>query len=322
MICDAHVHFFSPGFFDRLGAQMGLPLEGRAATVVAKTGWQDPESNDALADRWVAELDRHGVSRAALIASVPGDERSVATAASRHPARFVGFFMLDPPDDDARRAGTTSARRRSSRHLPVSRDAALLAHRRPRRAASSRSRRNTARGRRSSCTAACCRWASARSSDSRARSTCASAIRSICTRSRAAIRRAVHHSALRRRFLSRGADARRPLSERASRHVELERLDAVHARADVVAGLPHGPRRRRSRPACSSAPTRRSSRAAGTRTSSIVSSRRSTRPGSTRSHAPKIMGGNFERLFPQYEAQPRRHEGTKTLSIVPASRTG
>ena len=29
MICDAHVHFFSPGFFDTLGAQKGLPLDGR-----------------------------------------------------------------------------------------------------------------------------------------------------------------------------------------------------------------------------------------------------------------------------------------------------
>jgi predicted TIM-barrel fold metal-dependent hydrolase len=101
MTCDAHVHFFSPGFFDTLGSQLGLPPEGRAATVVAKTGWQDPASNDALADRWVVELDRHTVARAAVIASVPGDERSVAAAVARHPDRLVGFFMLDPTRDDA-----------------------------------------------------------------------------------------------------------------------------------------------------------------------------------------------------------------------------
>ncbi len=101
MICDAHVHFFSPGFFDTLGAQMGLPAEGRAAAVVTKAGWQDPGSADALADRWVAEFDAHGVSRAAIIASVPGDEMSVATAIARHPSRFVGFFMLDPTREDA-----------------------------------------------------------------------------------------------------------------------------------------------------------------------------------------------------------------------------
>jgi predicted TIM-barrel fold metal-dependent hydrolase len=100
-ISDAHVHFFSPGFFDTLGAQMGLPPDQRAAAVVARAGWQDPESADALADRWVHELDRHGVARAALIASVPGDESSVASAIARHRTRLVGFFMLDPTRDDA-----------------------------------------------------------------------------------------------------------------------------------------------------------------------------------------------------------------------------
>jgi predicted TIM-barrel fold metal-dependent hydrolase len=58
-------------------------------------------SIDALADRWIAELDRHGVARAALIASLPGDEMSVAAAVARHPARFVGFFMLNPTSADA-----------------------------------------------------------------------------------------------------------------------------------------------------------------------------------------------------------------------------
>jgi len=101
MICDAHVHFFSPAFFDKLGAQLGLPAAGRPAAVVARAGWQDPESVEALADRWVAELDRHGVSRAALIASVPGDEMSVSGAVARHPSRFVGFCMLDPTEDNA-----------------------------------------------------------------------------------------------------------------------------------------------------------------------------------------------------------------------------
>lgn len=101
MICDAHVHFFSPGFFDVLGAQQGLPLEGRVAAVTAALGWEDPASVATLAARWVAELDRHGVSRAALIASVPGDEAAVAAAVAAHPDRFAGFYMLDPTKDDA-----------------------------------------------------------------------------------------------------------------------------------------------------------------------------------------------------------------------------
>ena len=101
MICDAHVHFFSPGFFDALGAQKGLPPENRVGEVAQALEWEASPSVAALADRWVAALDAHGVARAALIASVPGDEASVAAAIAAHPDRFVGFFMLDPTRDDA-----------------------------------------------------------------------------------------------------------------------------------------------------------------------------------------------------------------------------
>jgi hypothetical protein len=41
------------------------------------------------------------VSRAALIASVPGDAASVSAAVSLHRHRFVGFFMVDPTQPDA-----------------------------------------------------------------------------------------------------------------------------------------------------------------------------------------------------------------------------
>lgn len=92
MICDAHVHFFSPGFFAGLGATRDK-LEG--------IGWDGPESTEALAARWVLELDRHGVNKAALMASLPGDAGSVAKAVALHPSRFVGFFMVDPTRDDA-----------------------------------------------------------------------------------------------------------------------------------------------------------------------------------------------------------------------------
>jgi predicted TIM-barrel fold metal-dependent hydrolase len=96
MINDAHCHFFSTPFF--------APLGGEAA--LAKLGWDAPGDAETLADRWVAELDRHQVSRAALIASVPGDAASVAAAVKRHPERFVGFFMVDPTQSDAAAAAT------------------------------------------------------------------------------------------------------------------------------------------------------------------------------------------------------------------------
>lgn len=88
---DAHCHFFSTPFFAALGGDAALE----------KLGWDAPGDADALADRWVAELDRRGVSRATMIASVPGDTASVAAAIVRHPDRFVGFFMVDPTQADA-----------------------------------------------------------------------------------------------------------------------------------------------------------------------------------------------------------------------------
>ena len=88
---DAHCHFFSAPFFAALGGSAALNT----------LGWDTPGESDALADRWAAELDRHSVSRAALIASLPGDTASVVQAVARHPARFVGFFMVDPTQADA-----------------------------------------------------------------------------------------------------------------------------------------------------------------------------------------------------------------------------
>ncbi len=108
MINDAHCHFFSPQFFGTLARQQ-LAMRAAPSAVVAASAseicrelqWDDPLTADTLADRWIAELDRHGVNRTALIASVPGDEPSVGEAVARHPSRFVGFFMLDPSATDA-----------------------------------------------------------------------------------------------------------------------------------------------------------------------------------------------------------------------------
>jgi predicted TIM-barrel fold metal-dependent hydrolase len=104
---DAHAHFFSPAFFGALAQQRG---GASPADILRELQWDDPGSPEALADRWVQELDKHGISRTALIASIPGDETSVAAALTKHPARFVGYFMLDPSAADtvdrARRALT------------------------------------------------------------------------------------------------------------------------------------------------------------------------------------------------------------------------
>jgi uncharacterized protein len=101
MLCDAHCHFFSARFLDLLTQGTPDPLtEDRAAAVAARLGWDPPGSVEHLADRWVAELDRYGVAKAALIASIPGDEGSVRAAVLRHPGRFVGYFMFNPAAGD------------------------------------------------------------------------------------------------------------------------------------------------------------------------------------------------------------------------------
>lgn len=87
---DAHVHFFGDSFFSLLTGG------GDASEVCAQLGWEPAE-----ADRWVAELDRHGVTAASLIASLHGDEESVARTVTRHPGRFYGQFMLNPLAPDA-----------------------------------------------------------------------------------------------------------------------------------------------------------------------------------------------------------------------------
>ena len=71
-----------------------------AVSLCDELGWETPGSAFTLANRWVQELDTHSIARAALIASVPSDETSVAAAVAKHADRFVGFFMLDPSAAD------------------------------------------------------------------------------------------------------------------------------------------------------------------------------------------------------------------------------
>jgi hypothetical protein len=93
-VADAHVHFFSRRFFDSLANQKKL---ASVAELNQFLDWKFPEEDSlALAKSWISELDKHSISRAALIASVPDDEESVDAAVHAFPDRFFGYFMLDP----------------------------------------------------------------------------------------------------------------------------------------------------------------------------------------------------------------------------------
>jgi predicted TIM-barrel fold metal-dependent hydrolase len=98
-VADAHVHFFSHRFFASLAEQKGIAVDGLAPLL----NWQLPaEDPRQLADAWAHELDRYGVEKAALIASVPGDGESVMAAVDRHSARFYGYMLVNPTAPAAR----------------------------------------------------------------------------------------------------------------------------------------------------------------------------------------------------------------------------
>jgi predicted TIM-barrel fold metal-dependent hydrolase len=105
-VSDAHVHFFSYGFFSALAKQRSALRDTATAespeSIAQMLGWTPPPAEpEALAALWVRELDRWGVRRVALIASAPTDEHSVVAAMGRYPGRFYGYFMLNPLAPDA-----------------------------------------------------------------------------------------------------------------------------------------------------------------------------------------------------------------------------
>jgi hypothetical protein len=96
---DSHVHLFSRDFYSALARQKKL---ADADAIGPLLNFEIPPNDiSSLAERWVSELDLHGIQRTALIASIPGDEKSVSDAVAKHPDRFYGYFMLDPTQDDA-----------------------------------------------------------------------------------------------------------------------------------------------------------------------------------------------------------------------------
>jgi len=104
-VSDAHTHFFSRPFFAALAKQRGVSVEALGELL----NWRIP-ADDAghLAAEWIAELDRHGVDRAVLIASIPGDQASVVTAAAQFPNRFYSYAMVDPTAEGAAAAARTA----------------------------------------------------------------------------------------------------------------------------------------------------------------------------------------------------------------------
>jgi hypothetical protein len=94
-VSDAHIHFFSPPFFNSLAEQKGAGEAG-AIAVRSMLPWDVPASSEDLAHRWVDELDQNDVKSAVVIGSIPGDVESVGTAVELYPERLRSIVMLNP----------------------------------------------------------------------------------------------------------------------------------------------------------------------------------------------------------------------------------
>lgn len=97
-VSDAHIHFFSHRFFNSLAQQRQVSIESLESLL----NWRIPPEDPAqLALEWNAELDRHGLHRSVVIASIPDDYDSVIAAVARFPQRFYAYAMVNPVNDDA-----------------------------------------------------------------------------------------------------------------------------------------------------------------------------------------------------------------------------
>lgn len=105
-VWDAHAHLFSRSFFEALNKQRPAEARQSVEETAASLGWESPGSNPELAACWLAELDRQGVERTVLMASVPGDETAAGEVLRAAPERLIGYFMLNPTVPDAEERAT------------------------------------------------------------------------------------------------------------------------------------------------------------------------------------------------------------------------
>lgn len=113
VVIDFHAHFPVAGDPSMVGGPRtyatGSPAArkaeyGRQVAEKYRAAWRlawdfpEPEREarpwDEQADRWLAELDRHGIARVAFMTG--GDNDTLAKVVARHPERFVGFAHHNP----------------------------------------------------------------------------------------------------------------------------------------------------------------------------------------------------------------------------------
>jgi uncharacterized protein len=104
MIQDAHAHFFSRTFFTTLASLSPRKTDPDALVrdVLQSAKLELPDADTAAhRDRWLAQMERHGVSRMACFASVPQEAEVVSAAAAQSGGRLLPYALVNPTDASA-----------------------------------------------------------------------------------------------------------------------------------------------------------------------------------------------------------------------------
>lgn len=109
-IVDAHTHFFSRRFFQLLAEEAarakGGDLDALILEATRKAGIELPEESPSRhAQRWLSELDRHGIDRAVAFASLPGEAAAVSEACLGSNGRLIPYLLVNPASAAGLEAG-------------------------------------------------------------------------------------------------------------------------------------------------------------------------------------------------------------------------
>jgi len=96
-VFDAHTHFFGREFYEYQATLVNGSDPEATLDRIRAGGIEVPEPDAAAhAARWIREMDRHRVDRAALFASIPEEMIVVGEVAAASNGRFVPFATVNP----------------------------------------------------------------------------------------------------------------------------------------------------------------------------------------------------------------------------------
>jgi predicted TIM-barrel fold metal-dependent hydrolase len=98
-IIDAHTHFFSYHFFSALIQQKdkNADIEKSLHLIQSSRGISIPDKNvQDHTKKWLAEMDKYGISRMVTFASLPEESDAVAEAVHFSSDRLIGYSLLNP----------------------------------------------------------------------------------------------------------------------------------------------------------------------------------------------------------------------------------